>query len=204
MLPPPTALPAITLERVLRDRRSHYHYSAEPLPLTALADLLHHAVRILPRAKHGAETAPPLSSAPSAGGHNPVGVHLAARNVDGLDAGLYTYDRHKHSLTMTGIGDPSPSLIAIYGQAEFVDRVPVTVLLTVTLRDPIARYGLRHYRTLHIDTGVVTQNLYLVATALGLRGCAVAGYRDAAARQLLGCADDEITTMLFPIGASPP
>jgi SagB-type dehydrogenase family enzyme len=199
-LPTPTALPAMTLQHVLEERRSHYSYSTEPLPLVLLADLLHHALRIFPRVKHGADVALCLSPAPSAGGLNPVTVHVAVRNVDGLEGGVYSYDRVRHVLTGIGADDPTRALRTVYGQTEFIDRAPTTLLLTAALRNPVTQYGPRHYRTLHLDTGVVAQNLYLVATALGLGGCAVAGYRDAAVRQLLRCDEDDIAMMLFAVG----
>jgi nitroreductase len=54
-----------------------------------------------------------------------------------------------------------------------------------------------------VDTGIAVQNLYLVATALGLWCCAVAGYCDATARQLLQTEDRELPTLLFAVAHAP-
>jgi nitroreductase len=51
-----------------------------------------------------------------------------------------------------------------------------------------------------VDTGIAAQNLYLVATALGLACCAVSGYRDDPLAALLGLGAVEIPTILFPVG----
>jgi SagB-type dehydrogenase family enzyme len=203
-LPAPGALPAVTLQQALERRRSHYRYSTRPLPATLLAGLLHHALRITPGHRQGTGVAVPLSRAPSAGGFNPIDLRIAARNVDGLPAGVYAYDRGGHVVTPIRKGDPTGALTTVYGQAEFAGRAPVTLLLTATLPAPLERYGVRHYRTLHVDAGVVAQNLYLVATALGLGGCAVAGYRDTAASRLLGFEQDSIVMLLFPVGEPQP
>ncbi|MGH3915552.1 MAG: SagB/ThcOx family dehydrogenase [Pseudonocardiaceae bacterium] len=200
MLPDPGALPTLSLQHALERRRSHYRYLNHPLPVTLLAALLHHALRIAPRERQGADVALPLSRAPSAGGLNPITVHVATRNVDGLSAGVYSYDRAGHALARIRKGDPTGALTTVYGQTEFADRAPVTLLLTAAVHVPMGRYGVRHYRTLHIDAGIVAQNLYLVSTALGLGGCAVTGYRDTTASRLLGFEENDIVMMLFPVG----
>ncbi|MGQ0777788.1 MAG: nitroreductase family protein [Pseudonocardiales bacterium] len=51
--------------------------------------------------------------------------------------------------------------------------------------------------------GIALQNLYLVATALELAGCAVTGFDDHALAQLLRLPDTMFPTVLFPFGRRP-
>ncbi len=199
-LPAPSSLPSTTLQAALELRRSHYRHTRHPITLTELGNLLHHSLRIFHRERQGAGTPLPLSHAPSGGGLNPIGIHIAAQHVEDLDAGIYSYHRARHELKAVEIADPAPALRRAYGQAEFVDTAPITLLITAKLQESVARYGPRHYRTLHVDTGVVIQNLYLVATVLNLGGCAVSGFRDVSAKKLLGSGSGDIVTALFPVG----
>jgi hypothetical protein len=60
-----------------------------------------------------------------------------------------------------------------------VHHAAASLLLTVELGRAVTRYGARHYRVLHIDGSIATQDLYLVSTALDLACCAVAGFAEA-------------------------
>ena len=48
------------------------------------------------------------------------------------------------------------------------------------------KYGERGYRVLLLDAGHVAQNILLVATALGIGACTVAGFHDDALAHELG------------------
>lgn len=120
-----------------------------------------------------------------------------------MPAGVYQYCAAAHALAELATGDPRPQLRKVYVQPEFAERAAVTVILAARVRRALAKCPVRHYRTLHVDTGIATQNLYLVATALGLRCCAVTGYCDAAARQLLQLDDREFPTLLFAAAHAP-
>lgn len=79
----------------------------------------------------------------------------------------------------------------------------MAVLVVARLDTTLTKYSIRHYRTLHIDSGIALQNLYLVATALELAGCAVTGFDDHALAQLLRLPDTMFPTALFPFGRRP-
>jgi SagB-type dehydrogenase family enzyme len=98
------------------------------------------------------------------------------------------------------VGDPRAALDVVAGTNTFVGSAPLTLMMTAALEAPLAKYGVRHYRTLHYDAGVIIQSLYLVSTALGLGACAIAGYVDAEARTLLSCDEDQISMALFSVG----
>ena len=64
------------------------------------------------------------------------------------------------------------------------------------------KYGTsKSYRLAHLETGVVCQNIHLVATALGLGSCMVFGFDDEQIDALLGLdGRREFTTLLIAIG----
>jgi SagB-type dehydrogenase family enzyme len=79
----------------------------------------------------------------------------------------------------------------------------VTLALVARLDTTLGRYPVRHYRTLHVDTGIAAENLYLVATALGLACCAVSGFHDTALTELLRLPSGRFPVLLFPVGHVP-
>ncbi|EIE97954.1 SagB family peptide dehydrogenase [Saccharomonospora glauca] len=193
---PPKAGLVATLAR----RHSSYSFSDDPLALSVLSALLRFSMgvqRFVPA--YGVEQYP-LSMAPSAGGLDILRAYAVVRRVEGLDHGVYRYEPTSHALVQLTDTDPGPGLERAYLQEEFVWQPAASVAITARLDVAFDKYPLRHYRTLHVDSGVAVQNLYLVATALGLAGCAVAGFDDAAVGTLLGLAENEIPTMLFATG----
>jgi SagB-type dehydrogenase family enzyme len=188
------------LGQVLLARRSRYHFGSEPLRLDALATLLRFAaglqrIRTTADGHHH-----PLGVAPAAGGLPVMQTHVVAARVDGLAAGVYRYDMATHALQATSPGDPTARLRDIYLQRRFADTAPVTLAMSADLAVAFGRYSLDHYRIVHVDAGILTQNLYLVSTALDLAGCAIVGFHGDRLADLLACPPGEIPLVLFPVG----
>lgn len=144
-----------------------------------------------------------LPFSPAAGGLASTAVFAVTRRVSGVGAGVWRYLPQQHALAPVAVGDATPHLSAAYLQAAFAERAPVTLVLTADLRATLASYPLRHYRTLHTDTGVAAQTLALVGAALGLASCMVAGYRDGVVADLLRLEDGVLPTLLVPVGPPP-
>ncbi|MEY7971527.1 SagB/ThcOx family dehydrogenase [Saccharomonospora xinjiangensis] len=193
---PPKAGLVATLAR----RHSSYDFSDGHLELPSLSALLRFSMGVQRFvAAYGVDQYP-LSMAPSAGGLDILRAYAVVRRVEGLDHGVYRYEPVSHELVQLTDTDPGPGLELAYLQEEFAWQPAATVAITARLDVAFDKYPLRHYRTLHVDSGVAVQNLYLVGTALGLAGCAVAGFDDAAVGTLLGLPENEIPTMLFATG----
>jgi SagB-type dehydrogenase family enzyme len=60
------------------------------------------------------------------------------------------------------------------------------IVLSARWDRPIAKYGERSYRIVALDAGHLAQNILLVATALGVAGCPIAGFHDDALAAELG------------------
>lgn len=201
-LPDPGALDTNLATALLR-RRSRYHFADEPVQLRALSTLLGRAaglsrIRTTPDGQRHM-----LSVAPAAGGLPVLRTYLIARRVDGLAPGVYRYDVPKHSLHLLSPGDPTAQLRGIYLQPQFAETAPVTLAVTADLGIAFSKYTLDHYRTVHVDAGILTQNLYLVITALDHAGCAVVGFDETTLARTLGCPRHEIPIVLFAVGERP-
>jgi SagB-type dehydrogenase family enzyme len=184
---------SMPLPEALTRRRSGYRYG--PMSLADLGTLLGWAAGPQ-RVVRGHQ----LTMAPSAGGLPSLDVYVIAREVSGVHAGIHHYARTNGTLSALLHGDPSPALRSVLIQPEFADRVAAMLVVVARLDTTLVKYPVRHYRTLHVDAGILVQNLYLVSTALGLTGCAVAGYDDAAVTSLLSLDDTAFPAMLFAVG----
>ncbi|GAA1337039.1 SagB/ThcOx family dehydrogenase [Saccharothrix algeriensis] len=180
---PDPAEPTARLTDALRSRRSRYSYG--PLDRRDLSGLLRFAVGVQ---RH----VPPhvLGLNPTAGGLPSLGVHVV------LDGEVCEYLREPHALRPVGKAD----LAGVFAQEEFARRARAVIVLTGRMGPGLAKYGPRHHRTAHLDAGVALQNLYLVATALGLPCCAVAGFADDAVKALVGAAEQDLPLALFVVG----
>ncbi|MGQ0776861.1 MAG: SagB family peptide dehydrogenase [Pseudonocardiales bacterium] len=196
---PAPAWPAASLPDILRRRRSRYAFARRPLDVEVIGSLLGGALGVSRRIPAYGDPEHPLGVAPCSGGLGAVHAYLVAARVTGIAPGVYRYRTSTHTLRPVPGAAPE-ELAQAYEQPEFAERAAASLLLTVELGRAVVRYGARHYRVLHIDAGIATQNLYLVATALDLACCAVAGFTEAPLRHLAALPDTELPALLFPIG----
>ncbi len=193
-LPPPTDMD-MPLKEALKKRRSIRKYLPEPIRINQLANILWAAQGITHG--HGFRTAP------SAGALYPIRVYVVIkkRGVDGLPAGVYVYDPHRHALGLVRIGDVStPLMRACLGQ-EWVGEAPVDIILVGYESVLRPRYGERSFRYMAEEAGHIGQNIYLACTAMGLGTVAVGAFHDDEVKKILGItAPDAAPLYVFPVG----
>jgi SagB-type dehydrogenase family enzyme len=112
---------------------------------------------------------------PSGGSSYPLELYLAVDKCDGLDRGFYFYDAGEH--TLVPIDVRAAELEALLRSAAFAmgeSSVP-QILVTIAVRFGRVswKYSSIAYSLILKDVGVLTQTFYLMATAMGLGGCAI-------------------------------
>ncbi len=191
-LPKPAPPPA-DLWRTLAGRRSRRDYTAKPLSLQELAALLWAAQGIT-----GTNWGAALRTAPSAGALYPIDLLVAARLVEGLQAGLWRLDAPRFELFLTRPADEgyfAALTQACLGQAQ-VRQAAAIVFFVATPSRCAAKYGQRSERYVPLDAGHICQNLLLAAEALNLSACPVGAFRDEQLGPLLGL-DGERQSALY-------
>ena len=180
-VPSPLAQPARPLAQLLRERHSTRDFdAAHPITLGELAHLLESAARVQSIVTAPAEAdEPPLSFAPrpypSGGGSYELEIYLAVGTCEGLAAGLYHYDAGEHALVAI---DARPQDVAtMLRQAQYaMDSAALPqIVITITARFGRVtwKYSSLAYSLVLKDVGVLMQTLYLMATDMGLGGCAI-------------------------------
>lgn len=192
-----------TLGAALERRRSIRDYALRPMPLETLGRLLHtsYGVRGHRRVEGRWVYDRP---APSAGARYPLELYVATQAVEGLADAIYHYDARAHELELVRLGLVQPTLVDLAVGQSLVNNTNAVVILTAVRDRTMWKYGQRGYRHILLDAGHVGQNLYLVATALGLGPTAIGGFYDREVNELLKLPDDEETFYIVCIGQPAP
>ena len=166
------------------------------VPLTALVDallfqdstesrvLIHlgSAARVLSRWKGrvdkdtaGPAVAYAVRPYPSAGASYELELYLAVDRCEGLARGFYHYDAGAHALVP--IASSPQDLQTMLTEAAFAMDAPGVPQILITIAARFGRVSWKYsglaYALILKNVGVLTQALYLMATDMGLGGCAI-------------------------------
>jgi SagB-type dehydrogenase family enzyme len=143
------------------------------LNIAGLAGLLFMAYGFTSQVDYGNEVFS-YRSAPSAGALYPVDIYLAARDVAGLEDGLYHYSIIDFSLTRLRRGRPPDGTPS-----------PALILTAVFFRSAW-KYGERAFRYCLLDAGHVVENLMATGPVIGLNPVYDADFDDRCLAAYLG------------------
>jgi SagB-type dehydrogenase family enzyme len=169
--------------RLLHERHSTRDFDdTQPITLAELARFLDSAARIQAKWKDTVDLGnggPDVSYAarpyPSGGSAYELELYLEVANCEGLARGFYHYDADRHALVPIEVH--APELEAQLAAAEFAMGAPTApqILITIAARFGRAswKYSSVAYSLILKDVGVLLQTLYMMATDMGLGGCAI-------------------------------
>lgn len=196
------------LGETLARRRTRRDFASQPLPLDRLSTLLHHACGVTGTMAAYGYSRLPLRAFPSSGGLQAPELYLSVQAVDALTPGLYHYDPIRHEVGLLRAGAFGSTLSSLALGQPWVASAAVVFVISGSYERLRWKYGERAYRFMCVDAGLVAQNIHLVAEALGLGACAIAGFADDAVERLLAIdGQDEMALLLVcagPIGAGGP
>jgi SagB-type dehydrogenase family enzyme len=169
--------------KLLRQRHSTRSFDERrPITITEVARLLDSAARIQPNGRGKLESAgesPTLAYArrpyPSGGASYELELYLAVHKCEGLARGFYHYDAGAHALTAIPAG--AHAFETTLKGAEFAMAAPAAPQILIVMAARFGRVSWKYssiaYALILKDVGVLMQTLYLVATDIGLGGCAI-------------------------------
>jgi SagB-type dehydrogenase family enzyme len=169
------------LEETIRRRRSVRTYSADPMTIEQLSQLLWAAQGITGRIYQI-----DLRTAPSAGALYPFEVYAFVHNVSGIDPGLYHYGVRERHLELVKAGDFRDRVIEAGLGQDMLGDADATFVLCAVFDRLRHKYGERGYRYAYVEAGHISQNIYLQAASMGLGSVAVGAFVDDKLNQLVG------------------
>ena len=112
---------------------------------------------------------------PGAGGAYELELYLAVDRCEGLERGFYHYAAASHALER--IDAAPPMLAALLSAAEFATGASAAPQVLITIGARFGRISWKYsslaYSLVLKDVGVLIQTFYLMATEMGLGGCAI-------------------------------
>jgi SagB-type dehydrogenase family enzyme len=168
---------------LLRERHSTRVFDDQrPITLAELSRFLEGTTRVQSQGKSSldlGEDSPAVEYAsrpyPSGGGSWELELYLAVDRCEGLARGFYHYDAGGHALVPIGVG--THELDALLRGAEFAMGAPAVPQILITIAARFGRttwkYSSLAYALILKDVGVLLQTLYLMATEMGIGGCAI-------------------------------
>jgi SagB-type dehydrogenase family enzyme len=169
--------------KLLRERHSTRDFDdKQPITLTELSRFLDGTARVRSKWKSGldfGDGGPDIEYAarpyPSGGSAYELELYLAVANCDGLARGFYHYDADRHALVPIDVR--AQELEAMLAAAEFAMDAPAAPQILVTIAARFGRTAWKYtsiaYALILKDVGVLIQTLYMMATDMGLGGCAI-------------------------------
>lgn len=160
---------ALSLERAVERRRSARRFSDRPMALDAFQTVLA-AAQGSTRSDH---TVAQALCRP----------YLIVNRVEGLAAGVYGIDAHG-APEMQSPGDFAAEASRLALDQPAAGNAAVDLYFIADIDEVTAKLGGRGYRAVQLEAGIRTGQVYLAATALGLRATGLTFY------------DDEVATFL--------
>ena len=178
--PPQPLSPAA---RLLRERHSIRSFDDQrPITLAELARFLDGAARVqstwespLDLGDGGPVAEYAVRPYPSGGGSYGLELYLAVDRCEGLARGFYHYDAGGHALMPIGVrANELDAVLAGAGFAMDASAAPqILIVIAARFGRTAWKYSSLAYALILKDAGVLTQTLYLMATDMGLGGCAI-------------------------------
>jgi SagB-type dehydrogenase family enzyme len=176
----PTINSELTLDEVLKNRKSIRNFSNKPLSKQQLSYLLWASTGIQ-RKEYGYE----FRTAPSAGALYPIETYLVINNVEDIPTGVYHYSIKDHELEEIKVGDfRVQTAEAALGQDMCVTASIVFIWTAIFDRSKW-KYGQRAYRYIYLDAGHIGENLALAAAYIDLGSCQIGALFDGEVNKII-------------------
>jgi SagB-type dehydrogenase family enzyme len=173
--------PMSSAAKLLRERHSTRSFDdRRPITVAELACFLDGAARVQSRFEGQFDDASPaveyaVRPYPSAGGSYELEIYLAVDACEGLARGFYHYDAGAHALVPIAV--PPQELEAQLRGAQFAMGAPAAPQILITIAARFGRVSWKYssiaFSLILKDAGVLMQTFYLMATDMGLGGCAI-------------------------------
>jgi SagB-type dehydrogenase family enzyme len=180
---PSTAPAATPFVELMRERHSTRDFDdGNPITLAELSQFLDRSARIqskwqstIDQGDEGPVIDYTTRPYPAGGSSYELELYLTVANCAGLERGFYHYDADLHALVP--IGARPHDLELQLSAAEFAMDAPGAPQILITMAARFDRLSWKYssiaYSLILKDVGVLIQTLYLVATDMGLGGCAI-------------------------------
>lgn len=183
----------LSLESTLQQRRSTRDFSARPLSLGDVAQILW-AAQGISDLDSGKRTAP------SSGATYPITLYLSVNNVQNLRPGIYRYQSECHRLQLIKPGIHRRTVFENSQRQPWASTAGAIILFSANPSKVADKYNNYSRDSTLIEAGHISQNIYLQCASLGIGIVAIGGFSRAGMRALLDLPEDEEVIYMNLIG----
>ncbi len=192
---PPPVFGKLSLEESIYKRRTTRQFSDLPLSLEQIGQLMWAGQGVT--AKDSGRR-----SAPSGGRAYPIDLYLVANNVSGIKTGIYQYIPDCHQLLLHQEGEFRMSMYKAASQQPWVRSASAIVIFAASPTKAAVKYGKETaMKSILLEAGHISQNIYLQATSLGLGVAAIGGFSPEAVERILNLNSDRKVVYLNLLGS---
>jgi SagB-type dehydrogenase family enzyme len=177
---------------LIKRRKSQRDFSRRSINKEQISTLLHYACGVIDQSSM-------RRAHPSAGSRYPLEYYPLVFVSSDVPSGLYHYDIKNHALEILQQRDLEEEHKTLFTY-PWASQASLAIVITACFARMQNKYSERGYRNILLEAGHVGQNLSLVAEALGLRSCAMAGTRDETLEKIIdidGVTESVVYTLLF-------
>jgi SagB-type dehydrogenase family enzyme len=181
----------MSLENVIKNRRSIRLFTGDPADLGSVACLLRSGSAISGAVNYELEQDAHcdirLRNTPSAGGLYPIDCLLVALKVSDLGPGVYRYIPSQDCLAPhTSTVESVLASISVPESMISLSQASCLIILAAHFWKTMRKYGARGTRFVFHEAGEMSENIHLAAVALGLASTDNASYYDDELDEALG------------------
>jgi SagB-type dehydrogenase family enzyme len=193
-LPAPATKGTVSVEEALQNRRSTRKFANRSLELAQISQLLW--------AGDGINNPQGKRTAPSGRAAYPIDLYLVAgeRGVTNLAPGVYRYVVADQALEPVAKGEFRPAVAKACNSQAWMTEAPVILVISGDYKRSEAKNGEQGTLFTHLEAGLIAQNIFLQAGALGLGAGIVGGMHEKALAQALKLPQADIPFLAMPVG----
>ncbi|MFT4416038.1 SagB/ThcOx family dehydrogenase [Fredinandcohnia humi] len=182
------------LSKIIKDRHSAFKMNNGYLTFEEISQLLYFSYGYLDEEKS-------RRPVPSGGARYPVYFYIAIFNVESIEKGIYYYNATENKLQLIFEGDFRTELLKNILEPNSVKECSAIIMNVCSIRDTCSKYGNMGYKLMCVDLGHVSQNIYLLSSALNIECRAHMGFFNDYFDNLLNLnTQDESTLLLHVLG----
>lgn len=195
-LPKPMLTSNTSVEQALAARRSIRQFTNQPITLQQIAQLMW--------AAQGITSPNGFRTAPSAGALYPLEVYVVAKQVSGMEMGVYHYLPATHTLEQLSTADKMNDLYLASGKQTPLQQCAAAIVITGEYTRTTKKYGPRGMRYVQLEAGHAAQNIELEAVSVHLGAVTMGGFSDDMVIDTLAIPATQTPLYIIPIGNKMP
>ncbi|OPY75932.1 MAG: Nitroreductase family protein [Syntrophorhabdus sp. PtaU1.Bin153] len=187
---------AVYLRDVIENRHSTRTFQGQPITLDQLGYILWSAYGFR---KDGGRVVP------SGGGLYPLDIYVIQGKTKDLPSGLlqsgiYHYSPREREMVLIKPGDFRREVAKASLSQMWMASAPCMIAIAVEYARITRKYGDRGIRYAHMESGNVSQNIFLAATSHGLKCGIVGAFEDDVVKGVMGLPRTHEPLLIMPIG----